>query len=174
MKIPRLWSIDESIHLREQWISLVLPRTSSLLLLFLPEKLGHHLQPLGVRDGVHVLDEVVAESPVTVTETTAHQAYIDVHPVHLVLGRRPQLPPEDHLSRCTEPKQPKVMEDIEDCDDSEDHEPEPEEDVDLLVKDVDGKDTLSVVPLDVAAGAVLVEGALGHPGEDPGHRVRPT
>ena len=56
------------------------------------------------------------------------------------------------------------MEDVEDGEDGEDDEPEPEEDIDLLVEDVDRKDTLGVVSLDVTAGTVLVEGALGHPG----------
>ena len=41
-------------------------------------------------------------------------------------------------------------------------EPEPEEDVDLLVDDVEGEDAEAVVPGDGAGGAVLVEGALGH------------
>ncbi len=38
----------------------------------------------------------------------------------------------------------------------------------LLVDDVDGQDTLSIMALQWAAGAVLMECTLGHPGEDPG------
>ena len=53
-------------------------------------------------------------------------------------------------------------------------EPEPEEDVDLLVDDVDGKNTLGIMSLNITTGTVLVEGALGHPGEHPGHRVGPA
>ena len=57
--------------------------------------------------------------------------------------------------------------------DGEEHEPDPEEDVDLLVDDVDGEDALCVVPLDGARGAVLAESALGHAREHPRHRVDP-
>ena len=63
------------------------------------------------------------------------------------------------------------MQDVEYCEDCENDKPEPEEDVDLLVEDVYGKDTLGIMALDVTTGSVLVEGALGDPGEDPGHRV---
>ena len=66
------------------------------------------------------------------------------------------------------------MQDVKYCEDCEDDEPEPEEDIDLLVEDVDGKNTLGIVSLDIAAGTVLVEGALGHPGKHPGHRVCPA
>ena len=49
--------------------------------------------------------------------------------------------------------------------------PEPEEDVDLLVDDVHGQDAEAVLVLDRAGGTVLVEGALGHLGEDGVHGV---
>ena len=65
------------------------------------------------------------------------------------------------------------MQDVKDGEDCEDDEPEPEEDIDLLVEDVDGKDTLGIMSLDVTTGTVLVEGALGNPGKHPRHRVRP-
>ena len=57
--------------------------------------------------------------------------------------------------------------------DGEEGEPDPEEDVDLLVDDVDGEDALRVVALDGARGAVLAERALGHAREHPRHRVDP-
>ena len=53
------------------------------------------------------------------------------------------------------------------------HEPEPEEDVDLLVDDVQRQDAETIVFGDGARGSVLVEGALGHLGEDHVHGVRP-
>jgi len=53
-------------------------------------------------------------------------------------------------------------------------EPEPEEDVDLLDDDVDGEDAESVMVLDGSRSSVLVEGALGHLGEHPGHGVHPV
>ena len=64
------------------------------------------------------------------------------------------------------------MQDVKDCQYCEDDEPEPEEDIDLLVEDVDGKNTLGIMSLDIPTGSVLVEGALGDPGKYPGHRVR--
>ena len=57
--------------------------------------------------------------------------------------------------------------------DGEPDEPEPEEDVDLLVDDVHGQDAEAVHALDGAGGTVLVEGALGHLGEDAVHGVVP-
>ena len=57
--------------------------------------------------------------------------------------------------------------------DGEADEPEPEEDVDLLVDDVDRQDAQPVVVHDRSRRPVLVEGALGHLGEDLGHRVHP-
>ncbi len=41
-------------------------------------------------------------------------------------------------------------------------EPEPQEDVDLFVNDVDGQDAEAVFPLHGTGGTVVVEGALGH------------
>ena len=56
-------------------------------------------------------------------------------------------------------------------DNGEDHEPEPEEDEDLLVDDVEGEDAEAVVPGHGARGPVHVEGALGHLGEHHVHGV---
>ena len=55
----------------------------------------------------------------------------------------------------------------------ESDEPEPEEDVDLLVDDVHGQYAEAVLALDGAGGTVLVEGALGHLGEDAVHGIVP-
>ena len=52
-------------------------------------------------------------------------------------------------------------------------EPEPQEHVDLLVDDVHGQNAEAVLALDRAGGTVLVEGALGHLGEDAVHGVVP-
>ena len=49
-------------------------------------------------------------------------------------------------------------------DDGEEDEPEPDEDVDLLVDDVERQDAETVDGLDRARGAVLVERALCHLG----------
>ena len=63
---------------------------------------------------------------------------------------------------------------VERGEDGEHHEPEPERDVDLLVDDVKAKDAEGVQLHDGARGSVLVEGALGHAGEDLHHGVRPV
>ena len=57
-----------------------------------------------------------------------------------------------------------MKDDISEGEEGEDDEPEPEEDVDLLVDDVEGEHAQAVVPGDGAARSVLVEGALGHLG----------
>lgn len=46
--------------------------------------------------------------------------------------------------------------------DEEKEKPEPKEDVDLLVDDIERHDAEGVVYLDAAAGAILVELAFGH------------
>ena len=53
-------------------------------------------------------------------------------------------------------------------------EPEPEEDVDLLVDDVEGEDAEAVFLLDRAGGTVLEERALRDLREHLGHRVGPV
>ena len=65
------------------------------------------------------------------------------------------------------------MKEINGSHDCKNDEPPPEENKDLLVEDINWKNALSVVPLDLTTWSVLVEGALGHPGEHPGHRVDP-
>ena len=56
-------------------------------------------------------------------------------------------------------------------DGGDDDEPEPEEDVDLLVDDVEGQHAQAVMPLCGPAGAELVEAALCHLREDNSERV---
>ena len=54
-----------------------------------PEKQGHVCHPLRVCDGVHVLDEIVAETPVSVTETPRYQVDVNVQLLELVLRSSP-------------------------------------------------------------------------------------
>ena len=56
----------------------------------------------------------------------------------------------------------------------EDEQPEPDEDVDLLVDNVERQDAQGVVLLNVARRAKLVEGALCHAREDVNHGVNPV
>jgi hypothetical protein len=58
-------------------------------------------------------------------------------------------------------------------DNGDDDQPEPDEDVDLLVDDVEREHAEAILLLDSAGGTVVVEGTLGHLGEDLGHGVRP-
>ena len=90
-----------------------------------------------------------------------------------MLGTRPQLSPEDDHPHTLKPHETEVVDDVKDGEDGEDDEPEPEEDIDLLVEDVDGQDALSVMSLNVATGTILVKCTLGHPGKHSGHGVSP-
>ena len=54
-----------------------------------PEKHGHVCHPLRVGNGVHVLDEIVAETPVPVTETPRYQVDVNVQLLELVLRSSP-------------------------------------------------------------------------------------
>ena len=56
----------------------------------------------------------------------------------------------------------------------QDDEPEPQEHEDLLVDDVQGEDAHGIVDLDGAGASVLVEGALGDPGENLDHGIVPV
>ena len=56
-------------------------------------------------------------------------------------------------------------------DQSKGDKPEPQEDVDLLVDDVESEDAETVLVLDGARGTVLVEGTFGNLGEHNVHRI---
>ena len=55
------------------------------------------------------------------------------------------------------------VDEVQDGDDGQEDEPEPQEDEDLLVDDVEGEHAEGVVLLEGAGVTVLVEGALGQP-----------
>ena len=58
---------------------------------------------------------------------------------------------------------------LESTDDADNDKPEPEEDVDFLVDDVQGEDAESVKPLNSTRRTELVEGAFSHLGKHPGY-----
>ncbi len=58
--------------------------------------------------------------------------------------------------------------------DADDDKPEPEEDIDLLVNDVEGEDAEAIKLLNSPRRTELVEGALGDLGEDGSHWVPPV
>jgi len=116
--------------------------------------------------GVDVLGQLHEDEPVAVVALPEHGG--DVVAVHGldavaeeqvadVLARHGQHP--DH--------------EVDGGPNGESDEPEPEEDVDLLVDDVHGQYAEAVLALDGAGGTVLVEGALGHLGEDAVHGIVP-
>lgn len=58
--------------------------------------------------------------------------------------------------------------------DREDYKPEPKEDVDLFVEDVQSEDAQRVVLLYRTSRTELMEGTLGHPRKNGDHRIRPV
>ena len=74
----------------------------------------------------------------------------------------PEPDPEDVSSDVGAEDDDEPVEDHEEGEEAEHQEPEPDEDVDLLVDDVEGEDAQHVVVLDVAGRPVLVERALCH------------
>ena len=84
-------------------------------------------------------------------------------------------PPLDHLTESVgTAEQHRVVDDVDAGDDDQDDQPEPEEHVQLLVDDVDGKHAKRVVGLNSPTGSVLLVETLCHPREDPGHRINPV
>ena len=65
-----------------------------------------------------------------------------------------QFPVENCPAHASEGDEDKMPGNVKDGEDRQDHQPEPEEDVDLLVDDVDGEDTLDVVSLNRTARTV--------------------
>ena len=74
----------------------------------------------------------------------------------------PEPDPEDVSSDVGAEDDDEPVEDHEEGEEAEHQEPEPDEDVDLLVDDVEGEDAQHVVVLDVAGRPVLVKRALRH------------
>ena len=54
-----------------------------------PEQCRHVMHPLCIGDGVHVLDEVVAETPVSMTEAPGYQVDVNIQLLDLVFGTCP-------------------------------------------------------------------------------------
>ena len=64
------------------------------------------------------------------------------------VGALAELSPQDRLPDAPGEHDDQGPHDVDGGEDGEEHEPDPQEDVDLLVYDVDGKDALRVVALD--------------------------
>ena len=63
------------------------------------------------------------------------------------------------------------MKEINDGKASEDTKPEPKEDIDFLIEDVDWQDTLGIMALYAPTWSIFMKSALSDPWEDPGHGV---
>lgn len=131
-----------------------------------PELLTQLVHNLLEDDRVHVLTEHVKEEPV------AHLGLADDRVDHFAVDEPEadveQVGPHPRAQDDDEP----VQED-QGRQEAQDEEPEPEEDVNLFVDDVERQDAEGVVLLHLARRAELVESALGHPREDVDHRVDP-
>ena len=131
------------------------------------ELLGQLVDHILEYHGVDVLAEQVDEEPV------AHVGLADHHvdalaldaPVAHAQNKGPDVGAEDDG---------RAVDEDEEGEAAEEEEPEPDEDVDLLVDNVEREDAEGIVLLDVARSAELVEGALGHAREDVDHGVDPV
>ena len=100
-------------------------------------------------------------------EEPLSEAHIARDPVHHdAVHHQVGLAPQDGLPGGAGEDGDEPEEQVDAGNDGQDDEPEPQEDVDLLVDDVDGEDAEAVELLDGAGGAVRVECAFGHFGED--------
>ena len=102
---------------------------------------------------VDVLAQLVQQEPVAKLATPAHG-------LDLLPGAGPGPGPQEHLPQARGFHGPQAVDDLDAGDDGEDDEPEPQEDVDLLVHDVDGEDAEAVELLHRAGGAVLPQRAF--------------
>jgi len=103
-----------------------------------------------------------------VPEVQSLRDHRDVQVVRVLRAVLEDREPDLSGSHCGDP-----VDEEDGCPDSEADIPEPEDDVDLLDDDVEGEDAQTVIVLDGSRGAVLVERALSHLREGPGHGVYP-
>ena len=115
--------------------------------------------------------KMIEELPVGKVEALDDEVQVDLEVVPV--GALAELPPQDGLPDAPGEHDDHGPDDVDGGEDGEQHEPDPQEDVDLLVDDVDGEDALRVVALDRAGGTVLAESALGDAREHPRHGVDP-
>ena len=67
---------------------------------------------------------------------------------------------DDELAKIRSDEDHDLTNDVEDCDDDHEEVPDPDDQVDLLVEDVDGQVTHPVHILDISRGSEVVHGAL--------------
>ncbi len=115
-------------------------------------------------DAVDVLSEHVEEEPV------AHLALLDDGVDDLSLDE-PEPDVEEVGSHSRADDYHESVDDDECREAAEDQEPEPQEDVDLLVDNVQRQNAEGIVFLHLARSTKLVERALGHPWKDVHHRI---
>ena len=123
-------------------------------------------------DLVHVLGDEIEKEEVSelleVVEAGLAQNIVDLVPVD---PARPRLYHGSPDPRPSQHAQPIQEEDAGDGSDND--EPEPEEDIQLLIDNVEGEDAESIVSLDSAGRSKLVKTALSNLREDNRQRVLP-
>merc|ERR1719154_485838 len=124
--------------------------------------LAERLEELIEQVHLHVLGHLPQEEPVAVGPAPAHLGHV----LPSVEGS-----PENEGSDLRKTDTDEAIDDGEGGGDRQDDQPDPDNKVDLLIDDVQGQEAESIVILDAAAHAVLVELALGHLGEHLVHRV---
>lgn len=113
---------------------------------------------LFVDERVNVLAEEKKDEPVADLAFAGNQ-------FHLIARRQTSLRPQKVHASLGAQYDGETVQEREAADDSQEDEPEPEEDVDLLVDDVERKHAQTVDPLSCSGRTKLVEGALGNFGE---------
>ena len=106
---------------------------------------------------------MIEELPVGKVEALDDEVQVDLEVVPV--GALAELPPQDGLPDAPGEHDDHGPDDVDGGEDGEEHEPDPQEDVDLLVDDVDGEDAEAVEHLDSPSGTEPLEGTFGHLGK---------
>jgi len=140
----------------------------SILFRILPTNLFVQvIQELPEYDWVDVLAQLVEEEPVAEGERPADPSHLS-----RFLGlSQSGSGLKQHDAHPWQAARKSSVHHLDTSDDGEDDEPEPEEDVDLLVDDVEREDAQTVELLHRPGRTKLVECALGHLWKDPGKRI---
>lgn len=113
---------------------------------------------------IDVLAELVEQEPIAEAGFTADA-------LDLVHGRQARSSPKEDLAESGRKHDDEAVDDLDAGDDAHDDEPEPQEDVNLFVNDVQGQDAQTVELLDRTGRTEFVERALGDFGKDSSHRI---
>jgi len=113
---------------------------------------------------VHILAQLHQNEPVAEPESVHHDRDINTAGTFSAAAEDEEATVSGKDSGCSERKEDAGP-------DNKQEKPEPKENIDLLVDNVDREDAEAVVVDNSSRGPILMKGALGHFGEDPCHRV---